>query len=280
MVKKHLISGITGQDGIFLTSYILKNNKNDLVYGISRNQNKENFEKRIIHTLGDSKKINNLKIINVDITNENDTSKIIYEIKPNYLYNLSGPSSVYKSMLDGGATHNQIIQIFNNLINPIIKENLKCNIFQASSSEMFDLSSDPLDEKSNFNPRSPYAEAKLHLHRHIEEVKTDHKINISSGIMFNHESEFRDDEYLIMKIINSAISINKKKKGKLKVGSLNLVRDRSYAKDIAKAIYLINMENGSEDYVIGSGIGNNVKNILKIVFEYYDLNWEDFVIVD
>ncbi len=281
MVEKHLITGITGQDGVFLTSQIINNNNDDIIYGFSRNENIKTFQKKLQYTLGNDFDINNVKIINnVDLLDENSVDKLIKEIMPDYIYNLSGPSSVYKSMLKGDKTDKTIIKIFNNLIKPVINENLKCNFFQASSSEMFDVSSNPLDENSKFLPRSPYAEAKLYIHQAIHKIKSDYEVNISSGIMFNHESEFRDDEYLIMKIINSAISIKDKNINELKVGSLNLIRDWSYAKDIALAIYEINKQGASEDYVIGSGIGNDIETILEIVFTFFKLNWKDFVKID
>ena len=281
MVEKHLITGITGQDGVFLTSHIINNKKDDLIYGFSRNENIKTFQKKLQHTLGNNLDINNVKIINnVDLLNEKDVAKLIKEIMPDYIYNLSGPSSVYKSMQKGDKTDKTIIKIFNNLIKPVINENLKCNFFQASSSEMFDASLSPLNEQSKFLPRSPYAEAKLYIHEDIQKIKNDYEVNISSGIMFNHESEFRDDEYLIMKIINSAISIEDKDINEFKVGSLELVRDWSHAKDIALAIYEINKEGASEDYVIGSGVGNNIETILEIVFTFFNLNWKDFVKID
>ena len=176
--------------------------------------------------------------------------------------------------------YEQIISIFNNLINPIVENNFSTSFFQASSSEMFDSSELPLDENSKFKARSPYAKGKLYVHESIQKIKSIEKINISSGIMFNHESEFRNKEYLIMKIINSAIQINEGNKNELKIGSLNLTRDWSYAEDVANAIYKININNTSEDYVIGSGIGNNIEDILEIVFTYFGLYWKDFITVD
>ena len=105
-------------------------------------------------------------------------------------------------------------------------------------------------------------------------------INISSGIMFNHESEFRDNEYLIMKIINFAINTSKGENSKLYLGSTEILRDWSYAGDFAEAIYSINNKNKSQDYVVGSGTGYTIRNILEIVFGYFDLDWEDYILID
>tara|TARA_Y100000741_G_scaffold172545_1_gene130764 strand:+ start:2548 stop:3522 length:975 start_codon:yes stop_codon:yes gene_type:complete len=280
MLNKHLITGITGQDGLFLTSIILKNNPKDLIVGISRNSENSNFFNRLRYLLPDFKNFENIQLINTDLKNKVEVDKLLTDFIPDYVYNLSGPSSVYKSLIKGNDTYEQIISIFNNLINPIVENNFSTSFFQASSSEMFDSSELPLDENSKLKARSPYAKGKLYVHESIQKIKSIEKINISSGIMFNHESEFRDDEYLIMKIINSAIQINEGNKNELKIGSLNLTRDWSYAEDVANAIYKININNTSEDYVIGSGIGNNIENILEIVFTYFDLYWKDFITVD
>ena len=279
MVNKHLITGITGQDGIFLTSIILNNNPNDLVVGISRDQkNKEFFNK--LKTISTEKvNTNNIKILNSNLANKNEVNSLIKKASPNFIYNLTGPSSVYKSMLNNDDTYEKITIIFDNLINAVINNN-PCNFFQASSSEMFDLSENPLDENSKFKTRSPYAEAKLHVHEYIQKIKSNYEINISSGIMFNHESEFRNDEYLIMKIIKTAILISEKKEDSLQIGSVDIIRDWSYAGDTADAIFKINNINNSEDYVIGSGKGNKIEVILDIVFEYFNLDWKDFIIID
>ena len=104
--------------------------------------------------------------------------------------------------------------------------------------------------------------------------------NIYSGIMFNHESQFREDRYLFMKIINGAIDIKSKKLNKLTVGSLDYVRDWSYAGDISKAIYAITNKGISNTYVIGSGKGNSIKTVIEIIFDNFDLNFDKYIDVD
>ncbi len=279
MVNKHLITGITGQDGIFLTSIILNNNPNDLVIGISRDQKNKEFFNKLKIISSEKVNSNNIKILNSNLENKNEVNSLIKKTSPDFIYNLTGPSSVYKSMLNNDDTYEKITIIFDNLINAVINNN-SCNFFQASSSEMFDLSENPLDENSKFKTRSPYAEAKLHVHEYIQKIKSNYEINISSGIMFNHESEFRNDEYLIMKIIKNAILISKKKEDNLKIGSVDIIRDWSYAGDMADAIFKINNINNCEDYVIGSGKGNKIELILDIVFEHFNLDWKDFVTID
>ena len=276
MVKKHLISGITGQDGLFLSSILLGIEEDTQILGISRKKENNSFYKKL-KILNKKINLDKLKVVNIDLGDKKEVYDLISKYKPDYVYNLSGPSSVYKSLNDGNETSNNIIKYFNNMIEPIIENNINCNFFQASSSEMFDSSNSKLDENSIFKPRSPYAEAKLEIHNYIQELKNNKELKISSGIMFNHESEFRDEEYLIMKIVNSAILIKQEKLDSLTVGSLSLIRDWSYAGDVAQAIYKINKHNTNEDYVIGSGEGNRIETLIDIVFRYFDIDWRKFV---
>ena len=163
----------------------------------------------------------------------------------------------------------------------MIKEEWFYPFFQASSSEMFsNANNQNLDEKSNFGPRSPYSEAKLQNHQKTIEYWKTYNWKIYSGIMFNHESEFRGEDYLFMKIINSARLIKFKKLKKFTVGSLDYQRDWLFAGDVVKAITKI-MNNGKDyNYVIGSGEANSIHNLIEIVFEYFDLKWEKYINVD
>ena len=274
-----LITGISGQDGVFLTSEILKNNPTQNIYGITRQKNKESFFNKL-NTISniDSQKV---KLLNVDLNNLHETSKLIEDIRPDYIYNLSGPSSVYDSFINPLETKSQINSIFANLTSPLIKLGLFSNFYQASSSEMFGLHTEErLSEESTFNPNSPYAEAKLENHKKVLDFSQKYDWKIYSGIMFNHESQFREDRYLFMKIINGAIDIKNKKLKKLTVGSLDYVRDWSFAGDISKAIYAIANKGSSNAYIIGSGKGNSIKTVIEIIFDYFNLNLNKYIDVD
>ena len=137
-----------------------------------------------------------------------------------------------------------------------------------------------LNENSMFNPISPYAKGKFEVHKKIENIKKEYNWKINSGIMFNHESEFRHNDYLFMKIIKSAIEIKNNKKNNLIVGSLDLVRDWSFAGDFAEAIYLICLDGNGENYVIGSGVGQSINDLVRIIFENFNLDPEEFIEVD
>ena len=278
-MKNILITGITGQDGVFLTSEILKNNSDINIYGISRGKNNSLFFNKLNTLLKTSS--DSIKLLNVDLNNYEETKKLIQDTKPDFVYNLTGPSSVYDSLKKPSEAKSLIINIFDNLTKAIIEESLFSNFYQASSSEMFGIDDgEKLDEGSKFNPNSPYAEAKLENHFKVLELSKKYEWKIFSGITFNHESQFRQDNYLFMKIINGAINIKNKKIDRLTLGSLEYIRDWSYAGDISKAIYKIANEGKTNAYVIGSGKGHKIKNIVEIVFDRFNLDINKYIDVD
>ncbi len=276
---KVLITGISGQDGIFLTNKLLESHKNITIYGTSRNYNEKKFLKNL-KSVSNSENFSDVIIKNINLLDSNSVENMVDEIRPDLLFNLSGPSSVYESLKNPNIKK-QIGKIFDNLINAGIKKNNFFKFFQASSSEMFNQHvNEKLNENSMFNPISPYAEGKLEVHKKIENIKKEYNWKISSGIMFNHESEFRHNDYLFMKIIKSAIEIKNNKKNNLIVGSLDLVRDWSFAGDFAEAIYLICLDGNGENYVMGSGVGRSINDLVRIIFEHFNLDPEEFIEVD
>lgn len=273
-MKKILITGISGQDGIFLTKYLLEKNSDINITGISRSNPEKSIYGKLKY-LGHSN-FDNINIYNLNLEDKKQVTNFIKDINPDVVYNLSGPSSVYKSFLNSD-NKESILNIFNNLTSAIIENKIFPRFFQASSSEMFGISNEILNENSTFNPNSPYAEAKLINHLKVKELSENYNWPIFSGIMFNHESEFRNKDYLIMKIIKSAreISINPNKR--LTLGSLDYIRDWSYASDTVNAIYEITSRGSSYDYVIGSGVGKTIKEMVNHIFNYFNLDWTNFV---
>lgn len=276
-MKNILITGISGQDGLFLTKLLIKNNEKFNILGLTRGVKQSEFYKKLkMLGLEDFEKI---KLINIDYQNQSDVDNLLNSYKPDMIYNLMGPSSVYES-INYPENKRLLTSSFEIIINSLIKSKNYCKFFQASSSEMFEASESSLDENANMKPRSPYAQGKLQNHLKIKELKENYDWDIYSGIMFNHESEFRPGNYLIMKIINQAISISNLTSKELLIGSTNYIRDWSYAGDVANAMTLICNQGTSIDYVIGSGRGTDFKYILDFIFKYFNLNWEEHVIVD
>jgi len=273
-----LITGISGQDGVFLTSSLNeRKNSNQTIIGVTRQNPKQTIDRlKSIDTTS-----SNLKLFNFDLTSANETLKLISDTKPTHIYNLSGPSSVYDSMNKDLYFQKTINSIFDNLTNACVQENIFPNFFQACSSEMFSsTNSMPLNEQSSFSPRSPYAEAKLEVYKKVNNLKEKHDWNIKSGIMFNHESEFRNNNYLFMKIFLTAKQIKNKEKEVLEVGSLDLSRDWSFAGDVSKAVHLINTSDESSNYVVGSGISTTIREVVEIIFSFYGLNLENHIVVN
>ena len=276
-MKKILITGISGQDGIFLTKYLIEKNPSISIIGTSRS-NPEKSIYRKLEYLGHTN-FNNIKVYNLNLDDKKLVQSFIEDINPDVVYNLSGPSSVYQSFLNSDSK-NTIINIFNNLTSTFIERGSFPRFFQASSSEMFGNSSTMLNENSTFNPNSPYAEAKLINHLKVKELNENYNWPIFSGIMFNHESEFRNKDYLIMKIIKSAKEISLDPNKRLVLGSLEYVRDWTYASDIVAAIYQITTNASTSNYVIGSGIGKSIKEMVNYIFSYFNLDWTNFVDID
>ena len=273
-----LITGISGQDGIFLTSCLTeRKNLNQTIIGVTRQSPRQTFDKlKSVDTTPA-----NLKLVNIDLTNKNDTLKLISDTKPTHIYNLSGPSSVHDSINKDLYFQKTINSIFDNLTNACIQEKIYPNFFQACSSEMFSsANSMPLNEQSSFRPRSPYAEAKLEVYKKVNYLKEKHDWNIKSGIMFNHESEFRNKNYLFMKIFLTAKQIKNKEKDVLEVGSLDLCRDWSFAGDVSKAVHLINISDENSNYVVGSGISTSIREVVEIIFSFYGLKLENHIVVN
>lgn len=277
-MKKHLITGITGQDGLFLVKRIIEAEPRSKVIGISRSLETSLFYKNL-NSLG-VKDNSNIKIHNLNLNNASVTEEFLKDLKPDSVYNLTGPSSPYESIQNPNK-YNQVENIFNNLTAAFIKNRNFPNFFQASSSEMFkNNNNSKLSEDSIFDPISPYANYKLKNHNNVLELREEYNWNIYSGIMFNHESEFRKEQYLFKKIINSARLIKAGKQSELVVGSLDYVRDWSFAGDISSGIYLITNNGKSGSYVMGSGVENNIGYLISIVFQHFKLDVNDFVSTD
>lgn len=270
-----LITGISGQDGLFLTDYLLSNKLSSFkVFGVSRQNSEATL--RNLKTL--NKETAEVEIYNTDLTNTTEVFNLINRIKPSQIYNLSGPSSVYDSLTNQKYFQETINLIFDNLANSCIKQNHFPAFFQACSSEMFSIKNTmPLNEGSTFEPRSPYASAKYEVFNKVNSLKEQFDWNIKSGIMFNHESEFRNKDFLFMQIFNSAKKIKNKELKFLEVGSTNLVRDWSFAGDVARAIFLINQSDNNNNFIIGSGVPTSISEIVQKVFSLYDLKPENHI---
>jgi GDPmannose 4,6-dehydratase len=279
--KRHFISGITGQDGIFLTLEILKNESSPLILGTSRSDKSIfNFISKLKH-LDLNINTKDISIKKVNLEDKIETKSIIKNFEPDIVYNLSGPSSVYDSLLNPDQFRNSIENIFYNILAASVDLNSRPTIYQSSSSEMFSSrNSPPFDENSAFESRSPYGDGKLGIYNQLDRFRERNEIKIVNGIMFNHDSEFRSNKFLIPKIVKSAFNIKNNKQKKIFIGSFDIIRDWSYAGDVSSAIYLLSKLGKSEDYVIGSGKGTSIRELVKLIFLKFDLEYEHYVFED
>lgn len=269
-----IVTGITGQDGIFLTKLLLEKT-NAKIFGISREKNNHIFFENLnkISSIDTTR----LNILDLNLLNKHSVKEFLRDVNPSALFNLSGPSSVYDS-IKYPELGKEIEAIFNNLTSSMIELENYSFFYQASSSEMYGSNDDSvLNEESIMLPQSPYAESKYKNHLKTQDLYRTYNWNIVSGIMFNHESEFRKKDFLLPKIINTAFNYRNLGRNELLVGSLNLIRDWTHAYDISKAIF--SLYTSSEDidsvYVIGRGSGNSVKDMIEEVSKVTGVNLLD-----
>ncbi len=272
MIKKALITGISGQDGSYLSEYLISLGYE--VHGILR---------RLSVAENQDSRINNLDVIlhYSDISDTGSLFKIINSVKPDEIYNLAAMSHVrisfdkptYTVMTNGVGVIN-LLEILNN-INKDIK------FYQASSSEMFGNSIDD-DGYQRLNtpmiPVSPYGCAKVLGYNLVRHFREAYKKFYCNGILFNHESPRRGSNFVTAKVVKTAIEIKKGQKDKLELGNLDSKRDWGHSKDYVRAMHLIMNANQAEDWIVSTGETKSVRDLCEYVFKKLGMNYKDFVI--
>lgn len=277
--KVALITGITGQDGSYLTEFLLE--KDYVVHGLVRRSSSFNT-KRIDHLFQDPHEHKtNLFLHHGDITDGAGITNLIYEVRPDEVYNLAAQSHVkvsftmphYTANVDGiGAI---------TILEAIRSAKLfDTKFYQASTSELFGSTPPPQNEVSNFHPRSPYAAAKLYAYWATVNYREAYNLFAVNGILFNHESPRRGETFVTRKITRGVSSIVKKKKSKLYLGNLNAIRDWGYAKEYVEGMWLSLQYDRPDDFVMATGVGATVEDFCKEAFAAVGLNWREFVEVD
>ena len=270
-----IITGSTGQDATFLIDKILRETDAD-VFACTRNKN--NFDFNRLSYLKNKENYSRIKIVELDFLNFQNVFNFINDTSPNYIFNLMGPSSVKSFIENPLVMKNIATKSFENLINSLIKSKNFCNIYHSSSSEMYGYDSEtPFDEYSEFKPNSSYAVSKLRMHEKCIELIERYEWPIVTGIMFNHESEFRSSEFLVMNIIEQALKISKGVSSEVTLPSLKISRDWSYAKDISNAIFDLTINNYRGAYIIGSGKTNSLAEITNYIFKKVNLNYKNLI---
>ena len=278
-MKKALITGITGQDGSYLTEFLLK--KGYEIYGIIRRSSSFHTG-RIDHLYKDPHEGPRLKLIYGDLTDGSGISGILNEIKPDEVYNLAAQSHVRVSFDQPIYTVNVDALGTLRLLEAIrqVKKNPP-KFYQASSSEMYGKAAEtPQTEKTSFYPRSPYGCAKVYSFWQTVNYREAYNIFASNGILFNHESPRRGETFVTRKITRAAARIKLGLQDKVYLGNLKAKRDWGYAADFVEAMWLILQQDKPDDYVIATGENHSVKEFLDEVFGYLELDWQKYVEID
>jgi GDPmannose 4,6-dehydratase len=281
MDKVAIITGITGQDGSYLADLLLEKNYN--VVGLYRRSSSSNFS-RISHIINHP----NLKLEEFDLTDPSGCNNVVNQYQPHELYNLAAQSHVGTSFKQPTTTF-QIDTIgVVNLLEAIRNYSFKTRFYQASTSEMFGFNYSVNNNGQKFQneetplmPQSPYGIAKLASHHMVRMYRSAYHIHASSGILFNHESPRRGENFVTRKITKYIGQlINNKTKEKLKLGNLSAKRDWGHAKDYVYGMWLMLQQTNPDDYVICTGNCWSVEDFLKVSFEQVNLDYKDYVEID
>lgn len=268
--KSALITGITGQDGAYLAEFLLE--KGYKVYGAFRRVSTVNFWR--IEELG-IQNHPNLHLKELDLTDQGNCISLIKACEPDEVYNLAAQSFVGLSF-EQPSTTAQITAIGAlNLLEAIRLVNPKIRFYQASTSEMFGkVHAVPQDEETVFHPRSPYGVAKLYAHWITLNYQESYDIFGCSGILFNHESPLRGEEFVTRKITSSIARIKLGKQDCLELGNLDAKRDWGYAKDYVDAMWRMLQADKPDTYVVSTGRTESIRNFLTMTLKYAGINAE------
>jgi GDPmannose 4,6-dehydratase len=274
MGLKALICGISGQDGAYL-AYLLLERGYD-VYGTSRDAQISSFQNLVFLGIRDC-----VKFESMTLTDFRSVLQVLSKIQPDEVYNLAGQTSVGLSFSQPVETLESIATGTLNLLEVIRFLGRPIKIYNASSSECFgDLSQSAADENTPFHPRSPYAVAKATAFWQVANYREAYGLFACSGILFNHESPLRPERFVTQKIVSTVCRISKNRSEKLHLGNLDIKRDWGWAPEYVEAMYLMLQRDQPDDYVIATGESFSLQEFVAQAFNYFNLNWEDYVISD
>jgi GDPmannose 4,6-dehydratase len=281
--KRALITGITGQDGSYLTELLLEQGYE--VHGIIRRSSSFNTD-RIDHIYVDPHSADAKLFLHYgDLTDGTTLRRILEEVQPVEIYNLGAQSHVRVSFDSPEYTVDTVGMGVLRLLEAIRdyqrRTGIEVRFYQAGSSEMFGLVQEvPQKETTPFYPRSPYACAKVYAHWQTVNYRESYGLFASNGILFNHESPRRGETFVTRKITRAVARIVAGKQKKLYLGNLDAKRDWGYAKDYVRAMWLILQQDKPDDYVIATNETHSIKEFLDLAFNYVNLDWQKYVEFD
>jgi len=272
MIKKAIITGITGQDGSYLAELLLA--KGYEVVGTVRRNSSPNFA-RIEHLL------DRLTLKPADLLDQLSLIRLVEQERPQELYNLAAmsfvPASWDQPMLTGEFNAQGVTRVLETIrqVDPTIR------VYQASSSEMFGKVREvPQNELTPFYPRSPYGVSKVFAHYITVNYRESYNLFAVSGMLFNHESPRRGLEFVTRKVTNAVAKIKLGLSDTLPLGNLDAQRDWGYAGDYVQAMWLMLQQSRPEDYVIATGVSHSVRELVEVAFGHVGLEWQRYVRLD
>ncbi len=275
-MKRALITGVTGQDGAYLSHLLLE--KGYEVYGLLRRSASADVIDGRLRWLG----INgHIRMLDGDILDLSSVLRILREVKPDEVYNLGAQSFVKTSWTQPILTGQVTALGVGIMLEAVRLEVPEARFYQASSSEMYGLIQEPMQsETTPFYPRSPYAVAKLYGHWMTVNYRESFGLHASSGILFNHESPLRGIEFVTRKVTDGAARIKLGLARTLPMGNLGATRDWGHARDYVRAMHLMLQQEVADDYVVATGRTTSIRDMCALAFRHVGLNYEDHVTVD
>ncbi len=272
MQKSALITGITGQDGTYLAEFLIEKGYN--VHGLVRNLSTISRE-----TLPSA--FSDVDLIEGDLRNEESLRKAVSQSIPDEIYNLAAHTNVATSWDES----TNVIDInslgFARLLNVIRESKREPRIFQASSCQVFGLADEsPQNENTEFRPQNPYGASKAFTQFLSKSFRDSHHMFISTGILYNHDSERRGTQFFTRKVSNGVAKIYLGSEKELILGNLQSERDWGYAKDFVKAMWLTLQQENPGDFIVSTGESHTAEEYVKLAFESVSLDWRDYVKTD
>lgn len=273
-MKRALITGITGQDGAYLSKFLL--DKGYKVFGLIARRGSDTLWR-----LRELKVLERVELVDGDMLDLSSLIRAMEASQPDEVYNLAAQSFVYTSWIQPILTAQVTGMASVNVLEAIRLANQKARFYQASTSEMFGKVREPVQsEQTPFHPRSPYGVSKLFAHWMTINYRESFGMHCSSGILFNHESPLRGLEFVTRKVTDAAARIKLGRQKELRLGNIDSKRDWGYAGDYVKAMWLMLQQDEPDDYVIATGRTTTVRDMCRIAFEYVGLDYREYVVTD
>ena len=274
-MKRALITGVTGQDGSYLAEFLLE--KQYEVFGLVRRTSSLG-RSRIDHLKLDPAARDRLHLVYGDLGDASSLAKLIRTIEPHEIYNLGAQSHVRVSFDIPEYTADVVHLGTVRLLEAVRETGWETRFYQASSSEMFGkVAETPQNEKTPFHPRSPYGVSKVAAHHFAVNYRESYGMFICCGILFNHESPRRGENFVTRKVTKAAAEIKKGLRDGLALGNLDATRDWGFAGDFVRAMWMMLQHGHADDYVIATGKSHSIRDLLDAAFGHLDLDWKDHV---